>query len=87
MTDNMEIPLKLATELRKLKVNTEIYLNNKKLKAKVKYADKLEIPYILVIGDDEIKTNCIKVKNMITGQEQESKIEAQSIMKLITYNK
>ena len=36
MTENLQVPIKLATELRKLKVNTEIYLNNKKIKAKMK---------------------------------------------------
>ena len=41
MTENLQVPIKLATELRKLKVNTEIYLNNKKIKAKMKYANKL----------------------------------------------
>ena len=46
MTENMEVPLKLATDLRNSNVNTEIYLNNKKIKAKMKYADKLEIPYV-----------------------------------------
>ena len=54
MTENLQVPIKLATELRNARVNTEIYLNEKKLKAKMKYADKLEIPYVIVIGDNEI---------------------------------
>ena len=41
MTENLQVPIKLATELRNARVNTEIYLNDKKLKAKMKYADKL----------------------------------------------
>ena len=56
MTENLQVPIKLATELRNARVNTEIYLNDKKLKAKMKYADKLEIPYVIVIGDNEIES-------------------------------
>ena len=83
MTENMSVPLELGTELRKLKVNTEIYLNDKKMKAKMKYADKLEIPYIVVIGDNEIETNKVKVKNMTTGEETECALDAREIINII----
>lgn len=83
MTENIQVPIKLATELRKLKVNTEIYLNNKKIKAKMKYANKLEIPYVIVIGDDEISSGKIKVKNMETGEEVQCDIDASKIKELI----
>ena len=83
MTENMEVPIKLATELRSLNVNTEIYLNNKKLKAKMKYADKLEIPYIIVIGDDEIESSIVKIKNMKTGEETKVELDAEKIKKVI----
>ena len=83
MTENMEVPIKLATELRNLNVNTEIYLNNKKLKAKMKYADKLEIPYIIVIGDDEIESSMVKIKNMKIGEEIKVELDAEKIKKVI----
>ena len=83
MTENLQVPIKLATKLRKLKVNTEIYLNNKKIKAKMKYANKLEIPYVIVIGDDEISSGKIKVKNMETGEEVQCDIDASKIKELI----
>mgnify|MGYP004661887855 FL=1 len=83
MTENMSVPLELGTELRKLKVNTEIYLNNKKIKAKMKYADKLEIPYVVVIGDNEIETNKVKVKEMATGKETECELDAKEILNVI----
>ena len=75
MLEDMSIPIRIANELRKNGINTEIFLNNKKLKAKMKYADKLEIPNVIVIGEDEVNTRIVKIKNMITGNEQESKIE------------
>ena len=83
MTGNMEKPIKLANDLRKLDINTEIYLNDKKLKAKMKYADKLKIPYVIVIGDDEIISNKVKVKNMETGEETETDLTAETIKKII----
>ena len=83
MIEDLKEPIKLATELRKLGVNTEIYSNNKKLKAKMKYADKLQIPYVIVIGEDEIKANRIKLKNMQTGNEEELELDAKKIIEKI----
>lgn len=71
MVEDLSIPINLATKLRNNGVKTEIYLNNKKLKAKFKYADKLEIPYVIVIGEDELAQNKFKLKDMKTGEEKE----------------
>ena len=71
MVEDLSVPIKLATKLRNNGVKTEIYLNNKKLKAKFKYADKLEIPYVIIIGEDEINQNKFKLKDMKTGEEKE----------------
>ena len=75
MQEDKAFAIEVANSLRKNKINTEIYLNDKKLKAKLKYADKLNIPYIIIIGEDEIKTKLIKLKNMETGIEKEIKFE------------
>ena len=71
MVEDLSVPIRLATKLRDNGVKTEIYLNNKKLKAKFKYADKLKIPYVIVVGEDEIKQNKFKLKEMSTGEEKE----------------
>ena len=73
LVEDLTIPIKVATELRESGINTEIYLNDKKLKAKFKYADKLQIPFVIIIGEDEIEQNKIKLKNMQTGEEKEIK--------------
>ena len=75
MVEDMTVPIKLATDLRNNGINTEIFLNDKKLKAKMKYADKLEIPYVIVVGEDEINSGIVKIKDMITGNEKECQIE------------
>lgn len=71
MIEDLSIPIDIANKLRNNGVKTEIYLNDKKLKAKFKYADKLEIPYVIVIGEDEIAKNMFKLKDMKTGEEKE----------------
>ena len=71
MIEDLSVPISLATKLRNNGINTEIYLNNKKLRAKFKYADKLEILYVIIIGEDEINSNKFKLKNMSTGDEKE----------------
>lgn len=75
MVEDLSVPIKVANILRNNDVNTEIYLNNKKLKAKFKYADKLEIPFVIVIGEDEINRQVVKVKDMKTGKESEASMK------------
>ncbi len=72
MVENMKVPIEIATKLRQEGKNVEIYLNNKKLKAKFKYADKLKIPYVIVIGEEEIEKGTYKIRNMQTGEEKET---------------
>ena len=82
MVEDLTVPIKVANILRDNDVNTEIYLNNKKLKAKFKYADKLEIPYVIVIGEDEIERRVVKLKDMKTGEEKEINLDNLDELKL-----
>lgn len=75
MVQDLTVPIQIATDLRKKGISTEVYLNDKKLKAKMKYADKLEIPYVIVVGEDEINSGIVKIKNMKTGEEKETSIQ------------
>lgn len=74
MLEDLSVPIEIANDLRINGINTEIFLNDKKLKAKMKYADKLEIPYVIVVGEDEVKSYSVKIKNMATGSETECQI-------------
>jgi histidyl-tRNA synthetase len=78
MVEDLSKPIVLANCLRQKDINTEIYLNDKKLKAKLKYADKLQIPYVIIIGEDEINSGIISVKNMATGEEKKVNISFNS---------
>ncbi len=75
MTNNLEKCMEVTSKLREAKINTEIYLEDKKIKAKFKYADKLNIPFAVVIGDDEIANNKVTLKNMTTGEQEALPIE------------
>ena len=61
--------LNLANFLRNKGINTDVYLEEAKMKKKMKYADKWNIPYIIIIGEDERVTNTYTVKNMKTGNQ------------------
>ena len=66
-----ETSLKLASQLRKNKINSEIYPEITKLDKQLKYADKKGIPYVVIIGPEEIKKNTVKLKNMKTGEQKQ----------------
>lgn len=64
-----------TSNLRKLGVKTEIEKRAQKLKKSMSYANKMCIPYVVIIGEDEIKKQSVKVKNMKTGLSQEFSID------------
>ena len=67
--------LPIATAFRTSGINTELFLSDKKIKAKFKYADKLNIPFVVAIGEDEIANNTVTLKNMKTGEQFQVSIE------------
>ena len=75
MTDDISRALEVATKIRDEGINTDVYLENKKIKAKFKYADKLKIPYVAVIGEEEEKNGTVSLKNMESGEQEEMSVE------------
>ncbi len=75
------VATKLAYELR----NNDIYvvkdINARSFKAQFKYADKIKAKYVIVIGENEINSNTVKVKNMKDGTEKEVSLNSESIKK------
>lgn len=81
-SDDISECLPIANTFRKEGINTEVYMNDKKMKAKFKYADKLKIPYVAIIGEDELKENKVSLKNLVTGKQDTINIqEAVEILK------
>ena len=76
MVEDLTEASKVATLLRNNGVNTQIYMEQKsKIKKQFKYADSLQIPYVIVIGEDEIKNGTVSLKDMNTGTQEQVSIE------------
>jgi len=69
MTEDFSAAVRLATYLRAAGIRTQLYTEQKKFKAKMAYADKLGIPYVVFLGEDEIARNVCSVKNLRTGDQ------------------
>jgi len=67
--------MKLASILRKRGIKTEIYPDNDKIKKQMAYADKKSIPYVAIVGENEIKTNTVTLKIMQTGEQKSVSVE------------
>ena len=68
--DNLEYCGDLYKRLQNSGKSVEIYLEDDKLKKKLNYANKLGIPKVILIGEDEVNKNEIKIRDMITGSEE-----------------
>lgn len=75
MDDEIEDSLKIASELRKAGINTDIYFETAKMKKKMKYADKWCIPFVIIIGEEERNTGVYSLKNMKTGEQLKLSLE------------
>ena len=59
----------LAEELRSAGLRVQLYCEQKKFKQKMAYANKLGVPFAVLLGEDEIAENVCSVKNMVTGEQ------------------
>jgi histidyl-tRNA synthetase len=69
MTGEMGPAVWLATALRQAGVRAQIHAEDKKFKQKISYADKLAIPFVVFLGEEEITQGAAAVKDMKTGQQ------------------
>ena len=69
MTQDMAPAISLATTLRSQGIRVQIYGEQKKFKQKMSYADKLGVPYVIFLGEEEIAAGQCAVKNMRTGEQ------------------
>ena len=76
MTQDLTPAIQLATRLRGAGVRTQLYTEQKKFKAKMNYADKLGVPYVVFLGDDEIAAGLVACKDMTSGEQTKLPFEA-----------
>ena len=70
MSDDFVKSVEVATALRDAGIRTQLYTEKKKFKAKIGYADKLGIPYVVFLGEDEIANQVITLKDMASGEQK-----------------
>ena len=75
LVDDKKRSIEVASILRNANINTQIYTGTAKIKNQFKYASRLNIPFVIVIGEDEINNNTVTVKNMITGNQEEMALD------------
>ena len=69
MTEDIAPAISLAESLRSQGIRVQLYGEQKKFKQKMSYADKLGVPFIILLGEDELSQGKCAVKNMVTGEQ------------------
>ena len=81
MTEDLAPAISLSTKLRAAGIRTQLYTEQKKFKAKMSYADRLGVPYVIFLGDDEIAAGLVACKDMASGEQ--TKLSADDTLALI----
>jgi histidyl-tRNA synthetase len=75
--------LPLLARVRKAGINSEIYPDaNAKMKKQMSYADDKKIPFVVIVGSDEMQNGLLSLKNMASGEQK--KISIEEIIKLLS---
>lgn len=69
LVEDPSVSLEIATMLRTQGLSCEVYLEESKMKKKMAYADKIGVPFVVLVGEDEISSGMFVVKNMAARQQ------------------
>jgi histidyl-tRNA synthetase len=75
MDENIAYSIKVASELKKNNLVSEVYFEEGKFAKKLTYANKLGIPYAIIIGSDEMQSGVLTLKDMVKGEQFKLTIE------------
>ena len=73
--DELHYALRWAKELRARNIAVEVYPEPTKMKKQMGYADDKHIPYVAIVGGNEMETNTVMLKNMATGEQKQVTID------------
>ena len=73
--DELRYALRWAKELRANNIAVEVYPEPTKMKKQMMYADDKKIPYVAIVGSNEMDTNTVMLKNMASGEQQQVTLE------------
>ncbi|HIC30678.1 MAG TPA: histidine--tRNA ligase [Flavobacteriaceae bacterium] len=68
--------MKAIKKLREYGVNAELYPDDTKMKKQMNYANKRDIPFVVIVGEEEMKNNIFALKNMKTGEQNKVDIDS-----------
>ena len=69
MTEDLSDAIALATKLRQAGVRTQLYTEQKKFKQKMTYADRIGVPYVVFLGEEEVANRVVACKDMVSGEQ------------------
>ena len=75
MMDDMTYAAEVSAKLRLAGIGTQVYVEKKKTKAKLDYANKLSIPFVVFLGEDEVNSGKLTVKDMRSGEQLQAPVE------------
>ena len=75
MVEDLSPAVELATRFRNAGVRVQLYGEQKKFKAKMNYADKIGVPYVVFLGEDEIRDGVVACKDMKSGEQTKLRFE------------
>jgi histidyl-tRNA synthetase len=73
--DAFKYGLSILPKLRNAEINAEIYPDSVKLKKQLDYADRKNIPFVVLIGSDEMQSGLLTLKNMKTGEQHKLNVD------------
>ena len=73
--DELKYALKWAKALREKGIAVEVYPEATKMKKQMGYADSKQIPYVAIVGGDEMANNTVMLKKMLTGEQKQVTFE------------
>ncbi|MGN0227132.1 MAG: histidine--tRNA ligase [Paludibacteraceae bacterium] len=79
--DELRYALRWAKALREAGITTEVYPEPTKMKKQMGYADAKQIPFVAIVGGDEMAQNKVMLKNMSTGEQK--LVEFDELVKLL----
>ena len=71
----MDDSLRISSILRNNNISTDLYPDNPKLKKQLQYANNNDIPYVIIIGEDEVTSKLFTLKDMKTGSQEKLGID------------
>ena len=69
MCEDLSFAISSAAVLRRAGIRTQLYTEQRKFKAKMGYADKIGVPFTVIVGEDEIRDGVLSVKDMQSGEQ------------------